>query len=115
MEGIGVSNPLAKAAFALTAAAPAAGPFEVGGTFVVVRLKERKDPDLAEFEKRKVELAREAELSKWERVLSDWTTARCQAAKQAKRISVNTSVLKYEDSSEPPAYEPCAPHRPFGG
>ena len=115
VEGIGVSNPLAKAAFALTAAAPAAGPFEVGGTFVVVRLKERKDPDLAEFEKRKVELAREAELTKWERVLADWTTARCQAVKQAKRISVNTDVLKYEDGSEPPAYEPCAPHRPFGG
>ena len=47
---------------------------------MVVRLKERKDPDLAEFEKRKVELAREAELTKWERVLTDWTTARCQAA-----------------------------------
>jgi len=115
VEGIGVSTPLAKAAFALTAAAPAAGPFEVGGTFVVVRLKDRKDPDLVDFEKRKVELAREAELTKWERVLTDWTTARCQEAKQAKRISVNTDVLKYDDGSEPPAYEPCAPHRPFGG
>jgi len=115
VEGIGVSTPLAKAAFALTPAAPAAGPFEVGGTFVVVRLKERKDPDLVDFEKRKFDLAREAELSKWERVLTDWTTARCQEAKQAKRISVNTDVLKYDDGSEPPAYEPCAPHRPFGG
>ena len=115
VEGIGVSTPLAKAAFALTPAAPGAGPFEVGGTFVVVRLKERKDPDLAEFEKRKIELQREAELTKWERVLTDWTTARCQAVKQAKRISVNTEVLKYEDGNEPPAYEPCAPHRPFGG
>jgi peptidyl-prolyl cis-trans isomerase D len=115
VEGIGVSNPLAKAAFALTDAAPIAGPFEVGGTFVVVRLKERKDPDMAEFEKRKVELAHEAELIKWERVLADWTTARCNEAKQAKRISVNSDVLRYEESSEPPSYEPCAPHRPFGG
>jgi parvulin-like peptidyl-prolyl isomerase len=115
VEGIGVSTPLAQAAFALTPAAPAAGPFEVGGTFVAVRLKERKDPDLVDFEKRKVELAREAELTKWERVLTDWTTARCQEAKEAKRINVNTDVLKYDDGSEPPAYEPCAPHRPFGG
>ncbi len=115
VEGIGVSNPLAKAAFALTPAAPAAGPFEVGGTFVVVRLKERKDPDLADFEKHRIELAREAELTKWDRVLSDWTTARCQEVKQAKRISVNADVLKYDDGGEPPAYEPCAPHRPFGG
>jgi len=115
VEGIGVSTPLAKAAFGLTPAAPVAGPFEVGGTFVVVRLKERKDPDLAEFDKRKVELSREAQLSKWERVLTDWTTARCQEAKSAKRISVNTDVLRYEDSGEAPTYEPCAPHRPFGG
>jgi peptidyl-prolyl cis-trans isomerase D len=115
VEGIGVSTPLAKAAFALTDAAPIAGPFEVSGTFVVVRLKERKDPDLAEFEKRKVELAHDAELIKWERVLTDWTSARCNEAKQAKRISVNTDVLRYEDSGEPPSYEPCSPHRPFGG
>ncbi len=115
VEGIGVSNPLAKAAFALTDVAPVAGPFEVSGTFVVVRLKERKDPDMAEFEKRKVELAHEAQLTKWEHVLTDWTTARCNEAKQAKHISVNNEVLRYEESSEPPSYEPCAPHRPFGG
>lgn len=111
VEGIGVSTPLAKAAFALTTAAPVAGPFEVGGTFVVVRLKERKDPDLADFEKHKIELSREAQLVKWERVLTDWTTARCQEVKQAKRINVNTEILKYDDGGEPPAYEPCAPHR----
>jgi peptidyl-prolyl cis-trans isomerase D len=117
VEGIGVSTPLAKAAFALTPTAPVAGPFEVGGTFVVVRLKERKDPDLAEFEKRKVELAREAQLTKWERVMADWTTARCQEAKDAKRITVNTDVLRYDEGGDPPPpYEPCAaPHRPFGG
>jgi len=115
VEGIGVSTPLAKAAFALTPAAPIAGPFEVGGTFVVVRLKERKDPDLAEFERRKVDLTREAELVKWERVLTDWTTARCQEAKAARRINVNTDLLKYEEGGETPAYEPCSPHRPLGG
>jgi peptidyl-prolyl cis-trans isomerase D len=115
VEGIGVSTPLAKAAFALTPAAPIAGPFEVGGTFVVVRLKERKDPDLAEFERRKVELTREAQLVKWERVLTDWTTARCQEVKAAKRITVNTDLLRYEESGEAPQYEPCSPHRPLGG
>jgi peptidyl-prolyl cis-trans isomerase D len=116
VEGIGVSTPLAKAAFALTPTAPVAGPFEVGGTFVVVQLKERKDPDLADFEKRKVELLKEAQLTKWERVLTDWSTARCIEAKDAKRINVNPEVLKYDDGSgEPPSYEPCAPHHPFGG
>jgi peptidyl-prolyl cis-trans isomerase D len=116
VEGIGVSTQLAKAAFALTPAAPVAGPFEVSGTFVVVRLKERKEPDMSEFDKKKVDLTREAELTKWEQVLTDWTQARCVEAKQAHRISVNTDVLRYEENnSEPPAYEPCSPRRLFGG
>ena len=110
-----MSNQLAKAAFALTPTAPVAGPFEVSGTFVVVRLKERKDPDMSEFEKKKVDLTREAALTKWEQVMTDWTQARCVEAKQARRISVNTDVLKYEDSGEPPPYEPCSPRRLFGG
>jgi peptidyl-prolyl cis-trans isomerase D len=115
VEGVGTSTPLAKAAFALTPDAPVAGPFEVGGGFVVVRLKERKDPDMAEFERRRLELQREAAQNKAERVVSDWTHARCLEARDAKRISVNTDVLRYEDSTEPTPYEACAGHRAFGG
>jgi peptidyl-prolyl cis-trans isomerase D len=115
VEGIGTSTPLAKAAFALTPEAPVAGPFDVSGGLVVVRLKERKDPDLADFERRKLELVREAELAKSERVVGDWTHARCTEAKDAKRISINPDVLRYEDSSEPTSYEACAGHRAFGG
>jgi peptidyl-prolyl cis-trans isomerase D len=114
VEGIGISAPLAKAAFALTNEAPLAGPFEVGGSFVVVRLKERKEPDLAELERRKLELLREAEQAKSDRVLTDWTHARCVEAKKAKQIVVNTELLRYEDSTETPAYEPCTSHRMFG-
>jgi hypothetical protein len=43
--------------------------------------------DLADFERRKLELAREAEMAKGERVLSDWTHATCVEAKDAKKIS----------------------------
>jgi parvulin-like peptidyl-prolyl isomerase len=108
VEGIGVSNELAKAAFALTTAAPLAGPFEVAGSWVFVRLKERKDPDLAEFEKKKDELARDAELSKYGEVLSDWTHARCIEARDAKRIQINRDELRYDESGgEAPLYEPC--------
>ncbi len=115
IEGIGVSNQLAKAAFALTPTAPVAGPFEVSGSFVVVRLKERKEPDMTDYDKNRVQLTRDAELTKWEQVLTDWTQARCLEAKRAHQISVNTDVLRYEDSSEPPPYEPCSPRRLFGG
>jgi peptidyl-prolyl cis-trans isomerase D len=115
VEGIGASKPLAKAAFSLTTDAPLAGPFEVAGSWVVVRLKERKDPDLAELEKKKLDLLRDAELTKWMEVLTDWTHARCVEAKEAKRIQVNTDVLRYEDSGEPPPYEPCLGRRFLGG
>lgn len=116
IEQLGDSPELAKAAWNLTAAAPLAGPFEIAGSYVVVRLKERKDPDLAEFDKKKGELQRDAELSKWNDVFTGWVKHRCLEAKSAGKLSVNKSLLKYEDSQEPPAYEPCgdgAPRRPI--
>jgi peptidyl-prolyl cis-trans isomerase D len=115
VEGLGVSNALSKAAFELTPQTPLAGPFQIAGSSVIVRLKERKEPDLSEFEKKKLELQRDAELTKWMEVLTDWSHDRCVEAKQAKRIVINRDVLRYDDSSEPPPYEPCVPRRSFGG
>jgi peptidyl-prolyl cis-trans isomerase D len=115
IEGLGVSNALSKAAFQLQPGAPLAGPFEIAGSWVVVRLKERKEPDLAEFDKKKMELQRDAELTKWGEVMSDWAHDRCVEARTAKRIIINRDVLRYEDTSEPPPYEPCMPRRMFGG
>jgi hypothetical protein len=115
IEQLGDSPELAKAAWSLTAASPLAGPFEIAGSYVVVRLKERKDPDAAELEKKKEELQRDAELSKWNEVFTGWVKHRCQEVKSAGKITVNRTVLKYDDAQEPPAYEPCAgdaPRRP---
>jgi len=108
IEQIGDSPELAKAAFNLKPTAPLAGPFEIAGSFVVVRLKERKDPDAAELEKKKGELRRDAELVKWSDVLASWVKARCQEEKSAGRVSVNKAVIRYEESLPPPPYEPCA-------
>jgi peptidyl-prolyl cis-trans isomerase D len=115
VEGLGISNALSKAAFELRPDAPLAGPFEIAGSWVVVRLKERKEPDMAEYEKKKLDLQRDAELNKWNEVLTDWSHERCIEARDAKRIQINRDVLRYEDSSEPPPYEPCMPRRLFGG
>ncbi len=115
IEQIGDSPELAKAAWSLTSASPLAGPFEIAGSYVVVRLKERKDPDAAELEKKKADLQRDAELSKWNEVFTGWVKHRCLEEKSAGKITVNRSLLKYEDAQEPPAYEPCvgdAPRRP---
>jgi peptidyl-prolyl cis-trans isomerase D len=116
IEGIGPSNALAKEALALTADKPLAGPVSIGDNFYVIRLKERKEPDLAEFEKKKLDLTREAEMAKGYRVFADWMKAVCTEAKAAKRISVNLETLKYNDeAAEQPSYEPCADANPFGG
>ncbi len=112
VEGIGVSTPLAKAAAALTPEAPFAGPFDINESFVIVRLKERKEPNMTDFDKKKPELVREAELAKGERVLGDWTRARCVEAKDAKRISV--VPFSYEEGQPPVSYEPCAQNRLLG-
>jgi peptidyl-prolyl cis-trans isomerase D len=115
VEGIGVSSELAKAAFELKNEAPLAGPFEVAGSFVVVRLKERKDPDMAEFDKKKTELQRDAEMTKWIEVLTEWTQRRCMEAKDAKRIVINRETLRYDDSKEAAPYEPCLASKAMGG
>jgi len=115
VEGLGISNALSKAAFELRPDAPLAGPFEIAGSWVVVRLKERKEPDMAEYEKKKQDLLKDAELNKWMEVLTDWSHERCIEARDAKRIQINRDVLRYEDSAEPPPYEPCMPRRLFGG
>lgn len=107
IEQIGDSPELARAAWSLTTASPLAGPFEIAGSYVVVRLKERKDPDPAELAKKKLELQRDAELAKWNEVFTGWVKHRCLEAKSAGKITVNNTMLKYEDSQETPAYQPC--------
>jgi peptidyl-prolyl cis-trans isomerase D len=110
VEGLGTAPDLAKAAFQLDPAQPFSGPHEVAGSYVVVRLKERKRPDAADFEKRKAELMQQAAMVRAEEILSEWTQRRCQEAKQDKAIQVNTDILRYDDTPEGRVpYEPCTP------
>ena len=110
VEGLGTAPELAKAAFTLDAGAAVRGPVEVAGSYVIVRLKERKHPDTAEFEKKKAELMQQAAMVRAEEVLSEWTQRRCVEAKEAKHIQVNPEILRYDDTPEGRvAYEPCTP------
>jgi hypothetical protein len=70
---------------------------------------------MADFEKKKSDLVRDAELTKWIEVLTDWTHARCVEVRDAKEIQINRDELRYDDSGEPPPYEPCMARRQFGG
>lgn len=115
VEGIGLSAELSKQAFALTTEAPFAGPFDVAGSFVVVRLKDRKSADLAEFDKRKAELVDLASQQKGRLVAEEWAMARCRESLASNRIDVNAEALRYDDSPQGvAAYQPCTPRSPFG-
>jgi peptidyl-prolyl cis-trans isomerase D len=110
VAGIGKAPSLAKAVFALTKEAPVAGPFEEVGSFIVVKLKERKQPDVAEFEKNKVGLIEDAAKRKGSLVVMEWALSRCREARDAKQIEVNTDLLRYEGGPEGAVqYEPCSP------
>ena len=110
IEGIGRSPELAKAAWALTKEAPFFGPVEVANSFVVVRLKERKDPDQAEFEKGKATETQMTETVKSYQVLTEWSLNRCRTVAQANDIKVNDQILVYPDGKKGLVqYKPCTP------
>ena len=110
VAGIGKAPSLAKAVFALTQEAPVAGPVEELGSFMVVKLKERKQPDVAEFEKNKVGLVADATRRKGGMVVMEWALERCKEARDAKQIDVNSDLLRYEGGEEGAIhYEPCSP------
>ncbi len=110
VAGIGKAPTLVKAIFALTQDAPLAGPVEEMGSFIVVKLKERKEPDLAEFEKNKVGLIEDAAKRKGSMVVMEWALERCREARDAKQIEVNNDLLRYEGGPEGAIqYEPCTP------
>jgi peptidyl-prolyl cis-trans isomerase D len=110
VPGMGKAPLLAKAAFALTTDAPVAGPIEELGSYLVVKLKERKQPNVAEFEQHKLALMEEAARRKGSVVVMEWALERCREARDAKQIEVNTDLLRYEGGPEGAIqYEPCTP------
>ena len=114
VAAIGKAPILAKAIFALTKEAPVAGPIEELGSFMVVKLKERKQPDLAEFDKNKVGLIEDAAKRKAGMVVMEWALQRCREARDAKQIEVNLDLLRYEGGPEGAIqYEPCSPPQMF--
>ena len=116
VQDIGVSKELAKKAFELKPG-ELGGPYEVGGGYVVVRVKEHKDPDMSDFDKRKAELLREYERTKYAEVLDNWSKQRCVEARDDGHIKVNEEVLAYEGgprekrppSPRSPSTSPAAP------
>jgi peptidyl-prolyl cis-trans isomerase D len=113
IQDIGISKELAKRAFELKTG-EIAGPFDVGSAWVVVRVKEHRDPDLADFEKRKSDIIREYERTKWAELVDNWSKQKCAEVRDDGRIKVNGEVLEYEVGGKSPiAYQPCSQKGPF--
>jgi len=113
VQDIGISKELAKRAFELKTG-EVAGPFDVGSAWVVVRVKEHRDPDLADFEKRKSEIVREYQRTKWAELVDNWSKQKCAEVRDDGRIKVNGEVLEYEVGGKSPiAYQPCSAKGPF--
>jgi peptidyl-prolyl cis-trans isomerase D len=106
---LGPSPPRASLVFALKTEAPFGGPVEVAGSYVIVKVKERKTPDMADFKNRERELVQETLAVKGEDVVMKWVERRCQDAKKARAINVNKDLIRYGEGPEGAvAYEPCA-------
>ncbi|HEX6837078.1 MAG TPA: peptidylprolyl isomerase, partial [Polyangia bacterium] len=113
VQDIGISKELAKKVFDMKPG-EVAGPFDVGSAWVVVRVKEHHDPDLADFEKRKSEIIREYERTKWAETVDSWSKQKCAEVRDDGRIKVNTDVLEYEVGGKSPIpYQPCSNKGPL--
>ena len=114
VPGIGSSGALVKSAFTLKPG-EVIGPIEISGSFVVATLKERKEPDLAEFEKKKDELSAEYGRTKWARLVTEYARHACVAANADGKLKVNASIIADEAPTRRGAapalaaskYEPC--------
>jgi hypothetical protein len=91
---------------------------------VVASLKERKEPDMNDYAKRKQELESDYAHNKWAHLLGDFGHDACVAAQSAGKIRVNQDLIGPEGGAPAglPAglpglmadrkYEPCR-ERPF--
>ena len=74
---------------------------------MVVRVKEHRDPDLADFEKRKSDIVREYERTKWAELVDNWSKQKCAEVRDDGRIKVNGEVLEYEVGRKVPDRVPA--------
>ena len=104
LPGIGTSAELVKKAFTVKPG-EVVGPVDVSGAFIVATLKERKEPDQVEFDKKKDELAAEFGRTKWARLMTEYARHACVTANADGKLKVNQSMI----ADEPPARRGSAP------
>ncbi len=114
VQGIGISADLARAVWRLKPG-ESAGPVEVSGSLIVASLKERKEPDWTDFDKRKEELQKEYARTKWAHMMTDWSHSACVAAQSAGKLRINQDLVSVDTTARggmakllgEHKYEPC--------
>lgn len=113
VQGIGASLPLVKQAFSV-APGEVLGPVEMSGSYIVALLKERKEPDLTEFEKKKGELSSTYSFAKFRQSVSSYGRHACTQAYASGKLKVNQAKLSEEGATRrggapklTSRYEPC--------
>lgn len=93
---IGLSKEISQAAWALTKEAPAASkPFETDNAWVVIRLHERLEPTLEEFEKDKAMTMLSLSYQKRAAVVKEWT----EHLRKGANIEYHPLALSYDDDA----------------
>ena len=109
LEDIGVSKDATDQVFDKMKKGETAGPFEIqggGSSYVIVQLEDRKDPDMAAFDKKKDDIARDLEQSKWAMLLGELSRKRCVEAREAGKIWVSRDLVGGGELGE---FQPCGP------
>lgn len=114
LQGIGSSAELSRAVWKLQPG-QFAGPVDVSGSFVIAAVKERKEPDWSDFEKRKAEIMSDYARTKWAHLVGDWARNACTTAQSAGKIRVNQDLIGSEAAASgglakvlgERKYEPC--------
>jgi peptidyl-prolyl cis-trans isomerase D len=123
VQEIGVSKELAGKVFSLPVG-EISGPYEVGGSSVIVKVKEHKDPDMKDFDKRKHELEHDAARGKWFAAVDAFAKQRCVELRDGGRIRINDEIMSYDGVpaaaqtklavlGKDGGYVPCSSRQPF--
>jgi peptidyl-prolyl cis-trans isomerase D len=102
IPGIGVSAELVAEAFSLKLSEPVPKKyFKVEDSYVVVKLKERKEPSLVELEKESKKIRRELLSKRQEEVLREWLLFKKEEAQRRGDIKINRAIITYRTETRP--------------
>jgi parvulin-like peptidyl-prolyl isomerase len=113
MGKAGTSPALDDAVYALKTGEVTKTPVKAGDNWVIIGVKARTEPDLAEFAKQRLQLTQTMLGERQNQVFDDYVAAVPQRMKQAGKIKIYAEVLNSMEEDEPVAAPPQRPQLPI--